>query len=400
MKRKRVIRKKNRKGIKINLKAVILPLLMIAMLLYIIYFTIEFLSVETANPVAEHVASHTILSQEKSDMEKTLFIFERETGEARKIVDVFVFLQNKNKGISLLVYIPGSIYFEGLEEEFGSPISVSSLRYAGDFLQEGRGVEYALWQLSEILGFRVQNYIWITTEAYESMVEIYGEPKTFKDRDRLSYHSLIGGDPADSFYGLSTFSSLISVRETFFKIGKVKELNQQIFSNLSFPTIMRKVSSFKKEIDSGETTYALDVSRPSFSVEKFSESGGIVGSINVKEYDKALRSYISKMADKGLEQERVRVEVYNGTDILGRAVIYSRKIQNSGCDVVRFGNAPKRYEKTYVYISDETQFKNSLKVVSDVLLERFELLEERPSFMTTGDIVVILGDDIAHTEIF
>jgi hypothetical protein len=35
-----------------------------------------------------------------------------------------------------------------------------------------------------------------------------------------------------------------------------------------------------------------------------------------------------------------------------------------------------------------------------VLLGRFEMLEERPSFMTTGDIVIILGDDIAHTEIF
>lgn len=397
MKKRRNVKRKKKS--KINIKAIILPLLLIGLIIYIIYFLMLFFGIETVDSVAENIASYTILSQEKGDVEKTMFLFEKEVEDLRRISDIYVLLQNKNRGISLLIYVPGSMYFEGLEEEFGNPISISSLRYAGDFLQEDRGVEYALWQLSEILGFKVQNYIWVTTEAYEKILEIYDEPMLLKEKDKLAYHPSVNKELTDSFFHLSAFSSNISGLDTFLKIRQVKELDGQIFSNLSFFNVMQRISSFKKEVENTEA-YALDISRPNFSTEKFSENGGVVSSINVKEYDKVLRNYVFKMIDKELEKERVRVEVYNGTDVAGRALIYSRKIQNSGCDVVRFGNAPVGHESTQIYISDKNQFKNSLKVISDVLLGRFEMLEERPSFMTTGDIVIILGDDIAHTEIF
>ena len=39
-------------------------------------------------------------------------------------------------------------------------------------------------------------------------------------------------------------------------------------------------------------------------------------------------------------------------------------------------------------------YKNSLNLVSEMLSGRFEVIEGRPSFMTTGDIVIILGKDI------
>ena len=403
MKRRRPVRKKKRNKkrskFRLTIKAIIIPLIILALVTYVVYFVVVFLSIETTDPVSQNIASHAILSQERSDMERTLIVFEKETDDLRRISDVYVLFQNRSKGISLLLYLPGSIYFDGLEEEFGSPISISSLRYAGDFLQEGRGVEYTLWQLSEILGFRVHNYIWISTEGYEKMIEIYGESSSPKERDRLNYQSLVGGDPADSFFGLHTFSSNVSNFKTFFKINQVSSLNEQIFSNLSFVNVLERVRSLRRNMENTQA-YALDISRPAFSTEKFSETGGIVRSINIREYDKALRNYVFRMIDRGLEQERVRIEVYNATDVAGRALIYSRKIQNSGCDVVRYGNAPGDYEKTKVYVSDQNQFKNSLRVVSDVLLERFEILEERPSFMTTGDIVIILGDDISHTEIF
>ena len=396
---KRKKRSKGRRKFNINIKAILFSLVAIAFVVYVVYFLVVFLGIETVDPVAQNIASHAILSQESSDMEKTLFIFEKETDEARRISDVYVLFENKRKGISLLVYVPGNMYFDGLEEEFGSSISISSLRYAGDFLQEGRGVEYTLWQLSEIMGFRVHNYVWITTEAYEKMIDIYGETSPPRERDRLNFQSLVGGDPADSFFGLYMFSSNVSNLKTFFNVNQIGELNEQIFSNMSFLNVLQKVSNLRRNVERTQS-YALDVGRPAFSIEKFSEKGGIVRSLNVWEYDKALRDYVFRMIDRGLEQERVRIEVYNATDIAGRALIYSRKIQNSGCDVVRFGNAPGDYERTKVFVSDRDQFRNSLRVVSDVLLGRFELLEERPSFMTTGDIVIILGDDIAQTEIF
>ena len=40
-------------------------------------------------------------------------------------------------------------------------------------------------------------------------------------------------------------------------------------------------------------------------------------------------------------------------------------------------------------------FDYSFKVVEDLFPGKYELIEGRPSFMTTGDIVIILGKDIS-----
>ena len=40
------------------------------------------------------------------------------------------------------------------------------------------------------------------------------------------------------------------------------------------------------------------------------------------------------------------------------------------------------------------KFSNTYRVVSDVIPVEFEAVEGRPDFMTTGDIVVVLGKDI------
>jgi hypothetical protein len=402
MKRRRKVKKTKRRTSRkrnINFKAVISSLLTGVFLLYTTYFFVVLFGIQTKNPIEDNLASHTLLSRRRNDLEKTLFIFEGNTDEDRRISDVYAFFENRSKNLSLLVYIPGRIYFGGLEGEFGSPIAISSLRYAGDFLQEGRGVDYTLWQLSDILGFRPDNYIWLSTEAYENMLEIYGYQVPPKEKDRALYNTLVGAEPSDSFFGLHNFSSNVSNFKTFLSIRKVGKLDEQICSNMSFIQVLQRLGNFNRRVERSQT-YALDISRPTFSTEKFSDVGGVVRDINIPEYDRVLRRYLSEMIDRGLEQERVRVEVYNATNIGGRALIYSRKIQNAGCDVVRFGNAPGNYERTKVYVSDKEEFKNSLRVVSDVLLDRFEILEERPSFMTTGDIVIILGEDISQMEIF
>jgi hypothetical protein len=401
MKKRRKVKQKKRRVKKrnINFKAIIISLLVGASLVYTVYFFVVLFGIKTENPIEDNLASHTLLSRRRNDLEKTFFIFEGDIDEDRRIVEVFVFFENRSKSLSLLVYVPGRIYFTGLEGEFGSPIAISSLRYAGDFLQEGRGIDYTLWQLSDILGFRADNYIWLSTEAYENMLEIYGFQGPPKERDRVAYNILVGEEPSDSFFGLHLFSSNVSNFKTFFNIGKVAKLDEQIYSNMSFIQVLQNLRNFSRSVERSKT-YALDISRPTFSIEKFSDVGGVVRDINIPQYDSALRKYLSEMIDRGLEQERVRVEVYNATDVGGRALIYSRKIQNAGCDVVRFGNAPGNYERTKVYVSDREEFKNSFRVISDVLLDRFEILEERPSFMTTGDIVIILGEDISQMDMF
>jgi len=78
----------------------------------------------------------------------------------------------------------------------------------------------------------------------------------------------------------------------------------------------------------------------------------------------------------------------------GYASQYARKIKNSGCEVVRYDNSSALEEKTKFYVSKPENFKNSLNVILELFPGTYEIIEGRPSFMTTGDIVIILGKDI------
>jgi len=394
---KRGVRRKKKASL--NIKKILLLVLVFLLFIYLIYALFTLYSIKSRDPLSENISGNRFLSSLEGDLEKTIFVIENERNGERVISDVYVFLENKDKENSIVIYIPGTMYFSGLEDDFGSPIPISSLRYAGEFLQEGRGVEYTLWQLNEILGFRADNYIWITTEAYEVINSVYGDPNNVKDRYREVYSMEEGGSLTNSFLKLHTISSQSSLLKSVLNVSKVRGLDNEIYSNLSFSNVLSTISGFEKSVRESET-YVMDLSSPRYSVGEFSEQGGQFRSINITEYDKALRRYYIDIIDRDLERERVRIEVYNGSGGAGKAGKYARKILNNGCDVVRFGNAPELLENTQVYVSDEKEFNNSLSVVEGVLFGRLERLEERPSFMTTGDIVILLGEDALQLEIF
>jgi hypothetical protein len=57
-------------------------------------------------------------------------------------------------------------------------------------------------------------------------------------------------------------------------------------------------------------------------------------------------------------------------------------------------------DNTVLYIPDEDRFKNSIDVVKEVVDGNVEIINDRPTFMTTGDIVVVLGKDIERIYSF
>jgi hypothetical protein len=396
--RKRKTSNRRRKG-SFDFKKAFLIFITLICSVYVIYSLFLLFGIRARDPLSENISSQKFLSKSEGDLEKTVFIMERDIGDKRAISDIYIFLNNSRKENSAVIYIPGVVYFSGLEGEFGSPIPISSLRYAGDFLQEGRGVEYTLWQLNEILGFRTDNYIWITTEAYEVINDVYGDVNNVKDRYKEAYTLDQGSSLTDSFLKLHTMSSQYSLLKSLLNVSRVQDMDNQMYSNLSFFNALNKIKSFEKTVNNSKT-YVIDFNSPKYSTGELSEQGGPIRTINIPEYDKVLRRYYIDIIDRELERERVRIEVYNGSGIVGRAGVYARRILNNGCDVVRFGNAPDTLERTQIYVSDEEAFSNSLGVVEEVLFGKFERLKERPSFMTTGDIVILLGEDIGQLEIF
>jgi hypothetical protein len=395
---KRESTRKDRGRKKINPTVIIVSVIGAVVIIFLLYSVLSLFSINTKDPLAENLSSHRFLSNLDTDLEKTMFVFEQGEGEKRTISSVYVLLTNKEKGNSIVIYIPGFVYFKGLEEDFGSPIPISSLRYAGEFLQEGMGVDYSLWQINQILGFRVHDYIWFTQQAGQILSDVYGSGDDIKEKYKEAYSNSTV-TLSDSYLKLHAISAQYSPVKTVLKINTIKGMDQKVFSNLSFTSVLSRLSSFENTVKE-TNTLVLDLSSSDYSSEEFSDLGGQIRTINLPEYDKNFRRNYIDVIERQVESERVRVEVYNGSGASGEAGIYARRILNNGCDVVRFGNTPQPLERTQIYISDENEFNDSLKVVAEVLFDRYEILEERPSFMTTGDIVVLLGADILQMEMF
>ena len=388
--------KKNKRKIsfpKINVRKVVLSIFVILTIIYTIYFLVLGTMIKIEDPTASNFSQGYLLSSNTNDLEKTLIVFESGFDDDRKIADAYLLLYNANKEISMMIHIPGYIYFNDLEEEFGTPIQVSSLRYAGDFLQKGRGVEYALAQFSQLLGIKFNNYIWLTSEALTVLRESYGDINDTKEIYKQSYILDDENILTDEFLRPHSLGKNMSAFRTYFEISNLKNLTGNLYSNMSLSKVYAKLGSWDS-IAKNTSSYALDVSSAKMLEEEIADTGGQRSSLNIKEFDKTFRNFYSKVIDRGLEEERVRVEVYNGSGITGIAYQLGRKIVNSGCDVVRYGNAPSLEEKTVIYVPNKEDFSNSYEVVSEILSGPFTVVEGRPSFMTTGDIVIILGEDI------
>ena len=396
MKRRRT---KKTKSINISFRFILLLIAATLFLGFVIYYIFTVTSIKSIDKTILNGSQRYLLSQSNGESKRTVIILEEGYGNERRISEVYLFLSNKEKGKSLLVYIPSWLYYTGLEENFGSAIPISSFRYAGDIIQEDRGVEYSVWQISQILGITFNNYIYISSEANSTLDSVFGEDVMVKDRYRDMFKVGDKESLSEGFFRLQALSSKISFVRSLFKVNELKNFNNNIYSNLSFIESITMLKNVKKTLQATES-YAIDLSGAKYSKEELSDSGGIKRYLLSNKFDNSYRELISLLIDRELEKERVRVEVYNGSGVAGAAMQFGRKIENSGCDVVRYENAPNIIDKTIMYISKPDDFKKSFKIVSEIFSDNFELVEGRPDFMTTGDIVIILGEDIKRMYSF
>ena len=396
MKRRRT---KKTKNINIPFRFIFLLIAATLFLGFVIYYIFTVTSIKSIDKTILNGSQRYLLSQSNGESKRTVIILEEGYGNERRISEVYLFLSNQEKGKSLLVYIPSWLYYTGLEENFGSAIPISSFRYAGDTIQEDRGVEYAVWQISQILGITFNNYIYISSEANSTLDSVFGEDVMVKDRYRDMFKVGDKESLSEGFFRLQALSSKISFVKSLFKVNELRNFNNNIYSNLSFIEGITMLKNVEKTLQATES-YAIDLSDAKYSKEELSDSGGIKRYLLSNKFDNSYRELISLLIDRELEKERVRVEVYNGSGVAGAAMQFGRKIENSGCDVVRYENAPDIIDKTIMYIPKLDDFKKSFKIVSEIFSDNFELVEGRPDFMTTGDIVIILGEDIKRMYSF
>ncbi len=377
---------------KFNIKRLLFFLLVIAVVAYVVYAYIGYRNIKSEDVLRNSNSSFYLLSKQKDELDKTLIVFEKEYNGKDMISMAYLYSENREKGVSVLTYIPGWVEFAEVKDDFGSSIPVSSFRFAGDFLQEGRGYEYAIWQFEQLLGSNIDSYIWISSEAFTVFSERLGESSG--DVLYAQYYSN-GFDVNQDAFFLNSFVSKMGVLNLTISSYKFKDDEAVIYSSLS--TLGNTVAKLKQIHSSTMSTkpYLIDLSNSRYlSQQESSNAVGITSYINTTEYDNVWKEFAMSMVDRQLERERVRVEVYNGSGMSGYAGQYARRIRNSGCEVVRFDNAPQLQPKTQFYVPKPESFKYSLEVIFELFPGSYEVIEGRPSFMTTGDIVIILGKDI------
>lgn len=95
--------------------------------------------------------------------------------------------------------------------------------------------------------------------------------------------------------------------------------------------------------------------------------------------------------DSRVGKEQARVEVFNGTNIQGFGTFRARWLKNIGVDVIRVGDATGEFPQTTIYATDKVLYQNTIDTIQRTFGEDITILQELPDFITTGDVIVVIG---------
>jgi len=359
-------------------RIVILVIIIISImccLYYLSKITYELSIVKKNDPLE---SSKIIDLTKQEGVDKTAVIIE---GGDKEITSIYIFITNKESARTLAIHIPPWVYVDDYSNSFESYYPARSIIYSGYTINPEKKYEYAIWQIENLTAINVDSYIIIGDEAVQNLNKAYGIHLETEDKQVI----------IDS---LREFSIL----KTIVNYSNFKPSLDDIYSNLTLVELYKTIESLKNYIVFAdiENTIWIDISDPAYWSEYTLETSEVVKKYNSSAVDLKIEENIDIIRNKDLQKELVKVEVFNGSGLARAAERYSRKINNAGCTVVRFGNAPEELEKTRVYIMRPEDFPSSLEVVRSILGDDVEIIQERPSFMTTGDIIIVLGHDISE----
>lgn len=299
------------------------------------------------------------------------------------------------KNLSTVVYhIPSGIYMKEYLSNVADYVSVGDLKYVGDTIDPKRKYEYAVWQLGNLTGITPDSYIWINNESQTAFINLFGNYYDFEKEKYLSKYT----DSKDISISALLSNSMIDrfkYSRLIFNYSDFTSLVQGIDTNLTQVGLFQRFQMLKKALNT-QTIDMLDLSQTWATKQITNESGRKIDLINYEKVDEKLNVFVKDLKGRDIEREQVKIEIYNASEIEGLASRYSRKFENSGIEVIRFENAPNTVEKTEVYISKKEKYPVSLNIVTKLLVVDTTLIEGRPDFMTTADIVVILGKDMKN----
>lgn len=378
----------NKKKLKSKSIVSLVSLTVISLALFITYLIYQFLSIQTNQSISSESINRLLV--QKDSVQTTLVVIE--ANEPFKIQGAWYIVDNKRNSSGFVYYIPPGIYMRDYLNKVGEYISTGELKYIGDSISQQRAIEYSIWQLGNLTGIVPDSYIWVTYDSLKHYSKLYSDISDysldqFKDmyinKDIFSIQA----------YTINSYFSKVNFLTNILNNDEYREYIGKLDTNLSHIQLSNRIKDIKTALQT-PGMYMLDLTQPWATNVQLASNGREVSVINYFEVDSRLENVVLNLKGREIEKEQVKVEVYNASDITGLASRYYRKFENSGLEVVRYENAPNQLDKTTVFIPNIEKYKNSFELLKKLIVVDINIVEGRPDFMTTGDIIVILGKDM------
>ena len=315
-----------------------------------------------------------------------------------KISGVWYVVSNQKTNTSFVYYVPPGVYMRDYSGKVSEYVSVGDLKYAGNIIDHSKEIEYSIWQLSNLTGITIDSYMWFKSDSLTPFAKLFGDVSDYSV-DNFSSIYVPKNEVTQAALTINSIVSKYSLVPSIIDIKEYKQLVGGVDTNLSSVGLLNRIKEINKEISVPNTTM-FDLAQPWATNVTLTNDMREVNVINYSQIDSRLDNVINILKGRNIEKEQVKVEIYNGSDIDGLASRYYRKIKNAGLDVVRYENSPITYYKTQIYIPEQSKYKDSLALVKKVLVVPPTIINNRPDFMTTGDIIIVLGQDMEQEVVW
>lgn len=358
----------NKIGIKRYLRYVFLIVLVLLFLIWVGNIYIYISTLEFTDVVQE--SSEVFEVSEPDEVRKTLLIYEDVSAEDTTNLFILLVIYNTDISELLIYYFPQDLY---IQDDFGEIyVSIGNLTYAGNTFMYGSEHAYVLDQISTQTALDFDSYVWIKPD----LAKLFFSSETGWGREKDEVLSIFSG---------FTLPRLVN---TYYQADIV---SASLYSNLSFMDIYRYFNKIDSVISSDRHEF-IDLGQEDFTRKEQLDARGEVDVLNLEKFDNSIQQNYGVISSRDLAREQVKVEVYNATEVPLYARKMARRINNLGCNIVRYENTSYEYEKDYIYIPNREEYSVALGKVKQVI-EDPVIKEKRPDFLTTADIVVVLGEE-------
>ena len=307
---------------------------------------------------------------------------------------ITLFLFNDEISKLFIFNIPSDFYFYDYSNSFQVKyLSVSQLIYGGN-KEFGDGYLYLMWDLVQSIGIPVDTVVLFTPDGYYQSSNI-DKKKISWDNVQVAYD----GDFVDS--DLDNVISLVdnfSLEYIFLHPKRVGYVTSKLHTNQSEIILIKKLRKLNAYLKNTEGITVVDLHNDWGKMKVYNDLGDEVFVINSKNLDSFIQNNIESLADIDILKERIPVEVYNGSGVSLLALRYARKMANSGIPVLRYDNAPDLFDRTTLFIPDPKQKSShtleQIKRNLNLKDEDIDIEYKRPSWITTADIIVVLGKNV------